>query len=486
VNTASPGVDLDVSGAARITGGLNMVSTRINNLVDPSALQDAATKNYVDSSIPVGGIIMWSGVGATLPSNWKLCDGSTYGSLVTPDLRGRFVVGALSVTNSMLENRAVEVSKSLAEYQVILGLPNSVPIGPSVSLSADGMVVAVGTPDDGGSNPGTTRVYRYDSTTKQWNNLGRDIRGSANERSGESVSISADGTTVAIGSPSFSNFQGLVRVYRYNATEMEWRPYGNIINAQSPIDEAGKSVSISANGNIVAVGHPGWNNTQGMVRVYQYSVSTWNNIGGHIISALGVPLNGWSVSLSENGYTVAIGSPSFNNSKGLVKVYRYNSVQLRWDPVGLEILGGDGVRLGSSVSISADGNRLVVGGKSSIAYVYNYNANTNSWAQLGERLLAQAPPPAIIGAAEVNVSISSDGMTVACRYSTTTCVFIYNNTSGGSWRQLGQNFATTDVGPVNISKDGTTVAILTNPNVTRIYNVYNIISFSLAFIMRIS
>jgi hypothetical protein len=50
VNNASPGTDLDVAGAARITGNLDMNSTgRIVNLVNPQLSQDAATRSYVDN-----------------------------------------------------------------------------------------------------------------------------------------------------------------------------------------------------------------------------------------------------------------------------------------------------------------------------------------------------------------------------------------------------------------------------------------------------
>ena len=47
-----------------------------------------------NGAIPVGGIIMWSGSVATIPTGWALCDGTNS----TPDLRNRFVVGASSGT----------------------------------------------------------------------------------------------------------------------------------------------------------------------------------------------------------------------------------------------------------------------------------------------------------------------------------------------------------------------------------------------------
>jgi hypothetical protein len=42
------------------------------------------------AAFPVGGIIMWSGTVATIPSGWALCNGSNG----TPDLRDRFIIGA--------------------------------------------------------------------------------------------------------------------------------------------------------------------------------------------------------------------------------------------------------------------------------------------------------------------------------------------------------------------------------------------------------
>jgi hypothetical protein len=45
-------------------------------------------------TIPVGGIIMWSGSIVSLPEGWALCNGSNG----TPDLRNRFIAGAGSST----------------------------------------------------------------------------------------------------------------------------------------------------------------------------------------------------------------------------------------------------------------------------------------------------------------------------------------------------------------------------------------------------
>lgn len=50
----------------------------------------AGGRDVGTSLVPVGGIIAWSGSVAAIPSTWALCDG-TKG---TPDLRGKFVLGA--------------------------------------------------------------------------------------------------------------------------------------------------------------------------------------------------------------------------------------------------------------------------------------------------------------------------------------------------------------------------------------------------------
>lgn len=63
------------------------------------------------SPVPIGGIILWSGSVASIPSGWALCNGSNG----TPDLRNRFVVGAGSTYRPGNTGGLDKVTLSLAE-----------------------------------------------------------------------------------------------------------------------------------------------------------------------------------------------------------------------------------------------------------------------------------------------------------------------------------------------------------------------------------
>lgn len=77
----------------KTTGGVLTISAP----GDPNALTMASTgvvtiPNISSGSfVPIGGIIMFSGNPATLPANWKVCDGIYPG---TPDLTNKFIIGA--------------------------------------------------------------------------------------------------------------------------------------------------------------------------------------------------------------------------------------------------------------------------------------------------------------------------------------------------------------------------------------------------------
>ena len=73
----------------------------------------------VAAAIPVGGIIMWSGTTANIPSGWALCNGQNN----TPDLRERFVVGAGGVndTNPVDNNSGYGVGATGGNNEITLG-----------------------------------------------------------------------------------------------------------------------------------------------------------------------------------------------------------------------------------------------------------------------------------------------------------------------------------------------------------------------------
>lgn len=70
-----------------------------------------------NGTIPLGGIIMWSG--STAPSGWSLCTGQTVNNIVTPDLRGRFVLA--SGTGSGLTARTIGQSGGEETHVLTIG-----------------------------------------------------------------------------------------------------------------------------------------------------------------------------------------------------------------------------------------------------------------------------------------------------------------------------------------------------------------------------
>ena len=96
--------------------------------------------------------------------------------------------------------------------------------GYSVSLNSDGTRLAAGAIFNN-SNRGHTRVFDWSVVTgglsSTWNQIGSDIDGEAsNDYSGHSVSLSSDGLRLAIGAPNNADggsLAGHVRVYRMDA-----------------------------------------------------------------------------------------------------------------------------------------------------------------------------------------------------------------------------------------------------------------------------
>ena len=79
---------------------------------DVSSTADTAGTN---GNIPIGGIIMWHGIIENIPASWALCDGTSYntavGTIVTPDLTDKFVIGAgTTLTENNIEYPATNIT----------------------------------------------------------------------------------------------------------------------------------------------------------------------------------------------------------------------------------------------------------------------------------------------------------------------------------------------------------------------------------------
>ena len=96
-------------------------------------------------------------------------------------------------------------------------------MGQGISISSDGSIVAIGASfkNANGTDSGQVGVYKYNSATSSWTQLGADIYGSAGDYSGP-VSLSSDGSRLAIGSygndgtKGNTTNMGTVPIYEYN------------------------------------------------------------------------------------------------------------------------------------------------------------------------------------------------------------------------------------------------------------------------------
>jgi Flp pilus assembly pilin Flp len=351
--------------------------------------------------------------------------------------------------------------------------------GYSVSLSTDGDILAIGgiSNNGNGTNSGHVRVYRNVSGT--WTQIGSDINGeAAGDECGYSVSLSSDGNIVAIGAP-FNDGNGTnsghVRIFQ-NVSNV-WTQIGLDINGEAAGDESGKSVSLSSNGTIVAIGaigNDGNGSNSGHVRVYRNVSNIWTQIGTDINGEASGDVSGYTISLSSDGNIIAIGAPENDengSNSGHVRIYQ--NVSEVWTQIGSDINGeviSD--QSGESVSLSSDGNIVAIGAifndgnSSNSGHVRVFQNASGVWTQIGSDINGEA----LGDLSGESVSLSSDGNIVAIGAifndgsgTSSGHVRIFQNVSG-NWIQVGSDINGEALGDesgenVSLSSDGSIVAI---------------------------
>lgn len=245
----------------------------------------------------------------------------------------------------------------------IIGEANGDETGISVSLSSDGKTMAIGS-SGYASSTGRVKIYSLEEGGQSWKQLGQDLDGEAvGDRSGSSVSLSSDGKMLAVGAwgndGSSSNTRantGHVRVHYIEEDGTSWKQLGQDIDGE---DNSGRAVSFSADGKSLAVAAYGFANGNnapaGRIRVYRMEENglRWKQLGQEV--------DGEAVSLSEDGNIMAIGVAGNINSLGRVQVYVMEDDDPSWMQLGKAIEGealGDNSRW--SVNLSSDGKTVAI------------------------------------------------------------------------------------------------------------------------------
>jgi len=249
--------------------------------------------------------------------------------------------------------------------------------GYSAELSDEGRLLVIGGPFKGESQ-GSFIVYAaiFGTWNFQWG-----INGVVGGTSGLSVDLSDDGNVTAVGSPT--TLQGQVNVFE--KTGIQYEALGSPIQGPAELsNQFGAKVSLSGDGTRLAVGAPSYNGAgedRGYVAVFELVDETWQRVGEPIIGTFDFALKGKSLDLSYDGTILAIGSPfSFDNlNPGTVEVYTLSGDV--WQTVGDPIMNGPDMT-GSVLALSSDGNRMIVGRPiSDIASVYELRGNI--WTKIG-------------------------------------------------------------------------------------------------------
>jgi len=268
--------------------------------------------------------------------------------------------------------------------------------GWSVDLSSNGAIVAIGA-----RQQCIVRVLQFNELAQEWFDLGQLIV--CVEESGEiydhtfgtSVSLSSEGTRLAIGEPGryvdepglyvddseSEKMFGRVRVFEFDETTNEWTNMGQAIDGETLDDAFGTSLSLSSDAMMMAVGSP-FNNADydtsqhpdpaiGSCRVFRYDKTrdSWMQLGPDIDGESRSDYFGTAVALSANGNIVAVGATGSNENgddSGNVRVLEYDAMQNKWNPVGPDIPGPFAfAEAGMSVALSASGDIVTVPSSSS-------------------------------------------------------------------------------------------------------------------------
>lgn len=344
--------------------------------------------------------------------------------------------------------------------------------GVSFSLSGNGLRFATGLPgiDKSVDDIDVGQVQIFDFVANQWARTSTLYFDSEQGKAGEAVSISADGNRVIVGSPFWSEEVGLISVFERVGNDT-WQRIGKDI-AGHDSDRSGrfgKTVAISNDGRVIAGGAPFsyYNSSRvgGVVRVFADIASEWIQMGYDITSEFNNTLFGTSMAMSADGNRIAVGATNTGAEVGSVYIFDFNGSH--WIKSGQSLNGTlEYESFGSSVALNAAGNLLAVGAIGSPGEDTHFNSgkvqvfkfDTDEWIPLGGDILGTQSET--LG---TSVDLSDNGiLAIGCPSGAAGQIKVYSLDDTNEWKQLktsidGDTDGETFGFSVSISADGSIV-----------------------------
>ena len=272
---------------------------------------------------------------------------------------------------------------SYSQIQIGLSLNGSAAtnrFGSKIVISENGTYIAVGSPNDDTNGYNTGKINVYKNVSGTWISYGSAIAGPNQSSSvagsttvfsgtfgGSGMSISEDGQTLAVGSTSNSttgNFSGQVRIYRY--INSDWLQIGASINGVNLGESLGSNVSLSADGNTIIIGSPSYDNAFqniGVIRVFKFANNAWSLFGQQLQGFEVDQFFGIRTAISDDGNIIAVSCPFLTVSgQNLGGVKLYKNINGNWSPYGNTIYGdSNGENFSFAIDLAADGNTIAIG-----------------------------------------------------------------------------------------------------------------------------
>jgi hypothetical protein len=231
--------------------------------------------------------------------------------------------------------------------------------GFSIALSADGNTLAFGAPLD---NNGEGAVFVFIRKCDVWTQQGPKLvstDSSGFDLNGFAIALNADGNTLVVGAPNYG-LVGSIVIFRRNMDI--WSQNSRIMG--NPGDNLGTLLKLSANGTTLVATN---GSSPSTISIYILKVDIWELQSVIILTNIIIPLTD-SLALSASGDILAIGTPlTLTNSTGTVSVYKRSNTSI-WTLNST--LHGSNINTSESqivsVSLSANGNTIALGGLSSV------------------------------------------------------------------------------------------------------------------------